>query len=84
LANDDNNGNISSTQLFYGLIADGMHVSKAAIQMAFSTNSDGVILVTDCISALGFPNGSHQIGCRIIEINGDKAFIQGTNIMAGR
>lgn len=43
----------------------------------------GLILVTDCTSALGFESGVHHIGGKIIEVKNGAAYIQGTDTLSG-
>ncbi|MFZ5809457.1 MAG: N-acetylglucosamine-6-phosphate deacetylase [Chloroflexota bacterium] len=46
-----------------GLIADGIHTHPAFLQLAWTCKgTNGIILVTDAISALGMPPGEHQLG----------------------
>lgn len=49
----------------------------------FKTISQGLILVTDAISALGLEEGIHQLGQFNIEVRGGKAYIAGTETLCG-
>lgn len=44
----------------------------------------GLVLVTDAIAALGLPPGLHKLGPMQVEIDHEKAMLQGTNTLAGR
>ncbi|KAL7070269.1 hypothetical protein ACQ4LE_010392 [Meloidogyne hapla] len=72
-----------SKQLYYGIIADNIHISETSIQLAYCLNPNGAILVTDGISALGLNEGKHLLGNKIILVEGRKATVDGTEILAG-
>jgi N-acetylglucosamine-6-phosphate deacetylase len=78
------NDRIDTKQLYYGIIADGIHLAESTIQLAISSNQDGCILVTDAITALGLGDGVHQFGDRKIKVENNKATVDGTNTLAGR
>lgn len=42
------------------------------------------MLITDAIAALGLPPGLHKLGPMQVEIDHEKATLQGTNTLAGR
>jgi N-acetylglucosamine-6-phosphate deacetylase len=74
--------------LFYGIIADGIHTHLAALNVAYRTHPSGLILVTDAISAMGLSEGKvHRIGNKNFEIKieHDKkhAVVANTNILCG-
>ncbi|KAI3415506.1 hypothetical protein GPALN_005112 [Globodera pallida] len=69
--------------VYYGLIADGIHVNELAIQMAFNANPSGAILVTDSIAALGQGNGKHSLGDVSVRVEGHVAKVDGTETLAG-
>uniref|UniRef100_A0A915M7C2 N-acetylglucosamine-6-phosphate deacetylase n=1 Tax=Meloidogyne javanica TaxID=6303 RepID=A0A915M7C2_MELJA len=62
---------------------DGVHISETSIQLAFCLNPNGAMLVTDGISALGLNEGKHLLGNKIIKVEGRKATVDGTDILAG-
>jgi N-acetylglucosamine-6-phosphate deacetylase len=70
-------------QVFYGIIADGIHTHYAALKIAFRSNPTGMVLVSDAISAAGLPSGKHKFGVQEIEITGNKAYIAGTDTLCG-
>lgn len=69
--------------VYFGIISDGIHTHGAALRIAYRTHSDGLILVTDAISAMGLEEGRHRIGQYTIEVRDKKAYIAGTNTLCG-
>lgn len=69
--------------MYYGIISDGVHTHPAALRIAFKTNSEGLILVSDAISAMGLEHGKHKIGQLAIEIKDRKAYIADTDTLCG-
>ncbi|XP_054156712.1 N-acetylglucosamine-6-phosphate deacetylase-like [Oppia nitens] len=71
-------------QIYYGIIADGIHTHYAALKIAFKSNPKGMVLVSDAISAAGLGVGRHKLGIQDIEIkDNNKAFISGTDTLCG-
>ncbi|KAI8122779.1 putative N-acetylglucosamine-6-phosphate deacetylase [Lucilia cuprina] len=71
------------TTVYFGLISDGVHTHPTAMRIAYRTHPEGLILVTDAISALGLEEGIHHIGQLKMEVRDSKAFIAGTNTLCG-
>jgi N-acetylglucosamine-6-phosphate deacetylase len=69
--------------VYFGIISDGIHTHGAALRIAYRTHPEGLILVTDAISALGLEDGAHRIGQYTIEVRDHKAYIAGTNTLCG-
>ncbi|XP_033320809.2 N-acetylglucosamine-6-phosphate deacetylase isoform X1 [Megalopta genalis] len=69
--------------IHYGIIADGIHTHPAALRIAHRTHPEGLVLVTDAISALGLEEGIHQLGQLDIEMRAGRAYIAGTNTLCG-
>lgn len=72
-----------SNPVYYGIIADGIHTHPAALRIAYRANKDGLILVTDAISAMGLEDGEHHVGQLRIKIDTKRAMICGTNTLCG-
>ncbi|KAJ9629263.1 uncharacterized protein PV06_01328 [Exophiala oligosperma] len=47
-------------QPFFGLIADGIHLSAQALKIAYSAHPAGAILVTDAQKFAGCPDGAYE------------------------
>lgn len=69
--------------VYYGIISDGIHTHPAALRIAYRSNPEGLVLVTDAVSAMGLEAGTHYIGEQAVEIKGHKAIIAGTNTLCG-
>lgn len=69
--------------MFYGLIADGIHTHPTATRIAHRSHPRGLVLITDAIAALGLAPGLHKLGPMQVEIDHEKATLQGTNTLAG-
>lgn len=69
--------------MFYGLIADGIHTHPTATRIAHRSHPTGLVLITDAIAALGLAPGLHKLGPMQVEIDHEKATLQGTNTLAG-
>ncbi|KRY93238.1 putative N-acetylglucosamine-6-phosphate deacetylase [Trichinella pseudospiralis] len=70
-------------RVFYGLIADGVHSDPVALRIAHQVHPAGLMLITDAVSAMGLPDGEHQLGDSKLTVKGHKAVISGTNTLAG-
>ncbi|XP_055588340.1 N-acetylglucosamine-6-phosphate deacetylase [Uranotaenia lowii] len=69
--------------VYYGIISDGVHTHPAALRIAYKTHPEGLILVTDAISAMGLHEGRHRIGQLDMEVRQGKAYIAGTDTLCG-
>ncbi|KIX02631.1 uncharacterized protein Z518_08573 [Rhinocladiella mackenziei CBS 650.93] len=47
-------------QPFFGLIADGIHLSAQTLKIAYSAHPEGAILVTDAQKLAGCPDGAYE------------------------
>ena len=71
---------LGGKRVYYGIIADGVHAHPAALRIAYKTNFDSLVLVTDAVSAMGFKDGRYQFGQQTIEVRGEKAYVADTNV----
>uniref|UniRef100_A0A0N5BAN6 N-acetylglucosamine-6-phosphate deacetylase n=1 Tax=Strongyloides papillosus TaxID=174720 RepID=A0A0N5BAN6_STREA len=69
--------------LFYGIICDGIHTHPSAIKLAHQANSNGLLIVSDAMAALGMGDGIHRLGDQTISVKNNHATVDGTNITAG-
>jgi N-acetylglucosamine-6-phosphate deacetylase len=52
-----------------GIIADGVHVHEAALQIAYGQKGpDALALVTDAMEAAGMPEGEYELGGRMVRL----------------
>lgn len=73
-----------TSRLYYGIIADGIHTHDSALRIAYRTNPEGLILITDAIAAFGMGDGVLRLGDQVINCKGLSAIVAGTNTTAGR
>ena len=80
-------GLISSPKApFYSLIADGIHLHPAILTMAFRSNPEKCILITDSIEMAGLPDGVYPGHAQIPHPQrkqGNKITIDGTDTLIG-
>lgn len=66
------------------VIADLVHAHPAAIRLLVRAKGpEGVVLVTDAISAAGMPDGAHSLGGSDIEVVDGRARLPGSDTIAG-
>jgi len=70
-------------KVWFGIISDGVHTHPAAVRVAYKTNFEQMVLVTDAILAMGFQDGRYRFGQQEIEVRGDKAFVAETDTLTG-
>ncbi|KAG0203168.1 hypothetical protein BGX28_004459 [Mortierella sp. GBA30] len=68
---------------YYGLICDGIHVHPNSVKIAYDSHPEGVILVTDAMSAMGLSSGNYQLGNMDVTKDEDRVYVEGTDILAG-
>ena len=61
---------LTDRKLFFGLIADGVHVHRRLVQLAWAAAGDRTILVTDSIAAMGIGDGTYQLGSLEVSVEG--------------
>lgn len=74
---------LTSSDMHYSVIADGVHLHPAILKLCWQTNPKGLILVTDAIEALGLEDGSYRLGSKDVTVSEGKAVIAGTETIAG-
>ena len=74
---------LEGKKVYYGIIADGIHTHPAALRVAYKTDFEGLVLVTDAICALGLADGSYNLGPQSIIVEGERATIAGTDTLCG-
>jgi len=67
----------------YSIIADGIHVDPMAIALMHRCQPEGLILVSDAMSALGLSEGTYWLGRMQVNVEGGKALLQNTETLAG-
>lgn len=74
---------LSNPDRFYSIIADGVHVHPAALKMAWQANSEGLVLISDAVSAMGAGEGIHRLGDVRISASNGHAVLECTTTLAG-
>jgi N-acetylglucosamine-6-phosphate deacetylase len=69
--------------LYADLICDGLHVAPEAVRLWLKMKGpERAILITDCLSAAGRPDGTYMTGDTIVHLDGD-ACRTDTGVLAG-
>ena len=69
--------------LYADLICDGFHVAPEAVRLWLKMKGpQRAILITDCLSAAGRPNGTYMAGDTVVHLDGD-ACRTNTGVLAG-
>jgi N-acetylglucosamine-6-phosphate deacetylase len=69
---------------FYSVIADGIHCHPAAVSLAYNSHSQGCVLITDGMSALGCGDGEFALGDMNVTVkNGEARLKDVGNTLAG-
>jgi len=74
---------LDGKRVWYGIIADGIHTHPAALRIAYKTNFESLVLVTDAIVPMGLQDGRYQFGQVNIEVKGMEAYVADTNTLCG-
>lgn len=80
-------GLITASQApFFSLIADGVHLHPASLTMAFRSNPERCILITDSVEMAGMPDGVYPGHAQVPHRQrkeGNKITIEGTETLVG-
>ncbi|MCJ1244068.1 hypothetical protein MMC30_001265 [Trapelia coarctata] len=71
---------------YYSIIADGIHLHPAVVSMAYRSNPEKCILITDSIEMAGLPDGLYPGHAQIPQPQrkvGNKVTIEGTDTLIG-
>jgi N-acetylglucosamine-6-phosphate deacetylase len=71
---------------YYSIIADGIHLHPAVVSMAYRSNPEKCILITDSIEMAGLPDGLYPGHAQIPHLQrkvGNKVTIEGTDTLIG-
>lgn len=75
---------LDSNDVMAEIIADGVHVHPAALRLAVARKGpERICLITDSMMATGVGDGVYAWGEQEIEVNGTRAVIRGTDVLAG-
>jgi N-acetylglucosamine-6-phosphate deacetylase len=66
-----------SHELSVEVIADGIHVHPAMLNLLYRIKGDRLVLVSDAIAAAGLPDGDYRFGGQEIVVKGSRAEIPG-------
>ena len=70
-------------RLYAEVIADGIHISAIALQLAADSKAERLIAVTDAVVAAGMPDGDYQLGGLAVTVSNSTAHLTGTTTLAG-
>ncbi len=72
-------GAACDTDINTELICDGFHVHPAVVRLMFKVKPNGILLISDTISAAGVPDGNYESGGLDIKVvNGEARLLDGT------
>lgn len=70
-------------QVWTELINDGTHLHPATLRLAARANGEGIVLVTDAMSAAGLPDGPHELGGLAVTVRDGAARLTEGGSLAG-
>ena len=74
-----------SSRSYFGIIADGIHVHPSMVHVAYATDPERCVLVTDAIAVQGLPDGIYeQARGEVVEKRGLRVSSTETGKLAGR
>jgi N-acetylglucosamine-6-phosphate deacetylase len=70
---------LTDNRLSADIIVDGIHVSPPVVQIFMKTKGvERAVLITDCISATGMPDGQYQLGPILVDVKDGKCTANGS------
>ena len=74
---------LDQEDLYADLICDGYHVAPEAVRLWLKAKGpERAILITDCLSAAGMPDGKYMAGETVVHVEGDTCQTE-TGVIAG-
>ncbi|KAK6200535.1 uncharacterized protein RJT21DRAFT_44575 [Scheffersomyces amazonensis] len=74
---------VTSNTPYFGMIADGVHVDASMINLAYKSNPEKCVLVTDAMHLIGLADGTYKWDQQYIVKTGDRLYLKGTDTLAG-
>ncbi|CAI5757500.1 unnamed protein product [Candida verbasci] len=68
---------------YFGLICDGVHVDPSMANIAYKSNPNKCILVTDAMHLIGLADGRYKWDEQVIVKTGDRLYLENTDTLAG-
>ncbi|OQR92274.1 n-acetylglucosamine-6-phosphate deacetylase [Achlya hypogyna] len=68
---------------YYGLILDGIHSHPTSCRIAQASHPSGLVLVTDCMAAMGMPDGSYELADLAVDVKDGRVYLHNTTTIAG-
>lgn len=65
------------------LISDGFHIHPSVVRLTSKLFGDKLCLISDSLRCAGMPDGEYELGGQPITVEDGKAYIKGTNTIAG-
>jgi len=70
---------LTDHRLTADIIVDGIHVSPPVVEIFMKTKGvEHAVLITDCISATGMPDGQYQLGPILVDVKDGKCTANGS------
>lgn len=65
------------------IISDGFHIHPAVVRLCFAAFGERMALISDSLRCAGMPDGEYTLGGQPITVTDGRAFLTGTNTIAG-
>ncbi len=71
-------------QVMVELICDGIHSHPSTVRATFKMFSDDrIVFISDSMAGCGLGDGQYELGCQPVTVEGKRATITGTDVIAG-